>query len=122
MAFSDKQLSEIKKFFKDAHDKREKKQAEAKEVLAIKITMEEPAPDGTFEIMFMTRDEANEWQKNRITDGSWATSQDIIEEISFAEGVTLARRQGCSGGFHALKQAKRFQEFNPAVQALNLDI
>jgi hypothetical protein len=122
MAFTQDRWDKVSKFFKEKADERKAAYAAAPEVLALKITYEEPAPDGTFEILFMTRDEVQDYKKQQITGGHWATSRDVIEEVSFAEGVALARRDDCCGGFYALKDARRFQAINPVVQALALDI
>jgi len=34
--------------------------------------------------------------------------------------VALAQRNDCCGGYYALKEARRFQNINPYVQALKL--
>lgn len=122
MTFTPEQEAALQKALKEIFAERARKHAEATEVLALKITLEEPAFDGTFEILFMTREEADEWHKRHIREGRWATSQDVIEEVSFAEGVELAKRKDCSGGQHILGVARRFAELNPGVAALNLDI
>ena len=122
MALTPEQLDQIRAHFRQAAAERQARQASATEVLALKITYDEPAPDGTFEILFMTRDEANKFHQDRITSGRWATSADIIEEKSFAEGVALARQGDCCGGSFSLEEARRFQRINPVVRAQSLTI
>lgn len=112
----------IRRVFQEAQAAEEARHAAATEVLALKITMEEPAPDGTFEILFMTRAEADAFHQRRLLEGRWATSKDVIEEVSFAEGVRLARQPDCSGGQHILGVARRFVAINPVVAALDLEI
>ncbi|MCD8562878.1 MAG: hypothetical protein LRY54_02220 [Alphaproteobacteria bacterium] len=122
MAFTKEEHEAIRETITEIFKERTAQQAAAKEVLAIKIIHEKPAFDGTFEILFMTREEADEYHKQRIIDGQWATSKDIIEEVSFAEGVELAKQPDCIGGACILREARRFQKINPVVQAMGLDI
>ncbi len=109
------QHAKIAAHFAEQAKQREAEHAAAPEVVAIKITYKEPAPDGTFEILFMTRAEVNEY-KARPSAGAFGP----FEEISFAEGVALAQRNDCCGGYYALNEARRFQKINPYVQALKL--
>ena len=122
MALTQEQLEQIREHFRQKAAEKQARQAAAAEVLALKITYEEAAPDGTFEILFMTREEADKFHHDRITSGRWATSADIIEEVSFAEGVALARRDDCCGGSYSLEEARRFQKINPVVRGLSLTI
>lgn len=109
------QHAKIAAHFAEQAKQREAEHAAAPEVVAIKITYKEPAPDGTFEILFMTRAEADDYKT-----GKSAGVFGPFEEISFAEGVALAQRNDCCGGYYALKEARRFQKINPYVQALKL--
>lgn len=130
MTTPDRYRSIIKDLFRQISELREEIRAAATEVLALKITYGPPdpndelylRPEGKFEIMFMSRKEADIWHKGRITSGLWANSMDVTEEVSFAEGVELARHPDCHLGHHALIHARRFAEINPVVAALNLDI
>ena len=122
MALTQEQMDQIRAHFRQKAAERQERQAAATEVLALKITYDEAAPDGTFEILFMTREEANKFHQDRITSGRWATSADVIEEVSFAEGVALARQADCCGGSFSLEEARRFQKINPVVRALTLTI
>ena len=107
------QMSVVKKVFAAAHAKRDAADAAAPEIIAIKVTYAKPQPDGTFEILFMRRAEAD----------AYKNPHDSFETISFEKGVTLARQTDCCGGLHALhSQARRFQRLNPSVQKLNLDL
>lgn len=109
------QHAKIAAHFAEQAKQREAEHAAAPEVVAIKITYKEPAPDGTFEILFMTRAEANEY-KARPSAGAFGP----FEEISFAEGVALAQRNDCCGGSFSLQDARRFHQINPFVQSLKL--
>lgn len=122
MALTQEQMDKIREHFRQMAAEKQARHAAATEVLALKITYEEPAPDGTFEILFMTRDEATKFHQDRITSGRWATSGDVIEEKSFAEGVALARQPDCCGGLYSLEEARRFQKINPVIRAQSLTI
>ena len=122
MALTQEQMDRIREHFRQKAAERQARHAAADEVLALKITYEEPAPDGTFEILFMTREEAVKFHQDRLTSGRWATSRDVIEEKTFAEGVALARRPDCCGGSYSLEEARRFQKINPVIKGLSLTI
>lgn len=109
------QHAKIAAHFAEQAKQREAEHAAAPEVIAIRITYKEPAPDGTFEILFMTRAEADHYKTDKSSEAFGS-----FEEISFAEGVALAQRNDCCGGYYALKEARRFQKINPYVQALKL--
>lgn len=112
-AFSQKQLAGIRASFAASQRIRDAADAAAPEVMAIKITYDTPAPDGTFEILFMRREKADQFE----------TCSGTHEIISFSEGVNLARQPDCCGGQHALhEQARRFQRLNPFVQKLGLKL
>ncbi len=107
------QLASISRYFEELARQRDAEDAAAPVVSAIKVTYDNPAPDGTFEILFMSRDDALKFESHFGT----------AELLSFEEGVELARRPDCCGGQHALHvQAARFQRLNPFVQALNLNL
>lgn len=122
MALRNQELGKISKIFQDAHRECEAKRAAATQVVALKITYEEPGPDGSFEILFMTWEEADEYRKHWVSEGRWATSKDVIEEASFEEGVRLCKDKDCIAGEYPLQEARRFQELNSVVKALDLDI
>ncbi|MCD8498379.1 MAG: hypothetical protein LRZ85_10150 [Alphaproteobacteria bacterium] len=122
MSLSEEQKKNLSDLFARKRREKEAEHAASTEVLALKITYEDPAPDGTFEILFMTREEANKWQNDQIISGRWATSKDVTEEVSFTDGVRLAKQPDCCGGLYALKDARKFQQINPVVQALGLEI
>lgn len=117
MALTKTQLRKIHKVCAQLAAERTAKQAAATDVLAIKVTLEQPQHDGTFEILFMTREEADAY-KTRGGSGSIGSS----EEISFSEGIALAKRDDCSGGPYSLTEAQRFQRINPVVRAMKLAI
>ncbi len=105
-----KQLTSIYRHMAAKRKEQDALDAAAPLVVAIKVTLDRPQPDGAYEILFMRDVEADKFQ----------TSFGKAEVIPFANGVTLARRSDCSGGFHALKDARRFQGVNAYVQGLKL--
>lgn len=107
-SFSQKQITQIHRSIAAHHKKREALDAAATEVAAIKVTYDTPAPDGTFEILFMRGAQAD----------NYTTNSGKFEKISFEDGVKLAALPDCCGGQHALKEARRFQQINPHVQKL----
>lgn len=109
------QHEKIAAHFAEQARQREAEHAAAPEVVAIKVTYNEPAPDGTFEILFMTRAEADAYKT-----GKSAGVFGPFEEISFAEGVALSRRDDCCGGSYSLQDARHFHQINPYVQSLKL--
>lgn len=115
MGFSEAQKLQIRATFEKAHKEREEKYRTA-EILAIKCTYNALSPDATFEILFMTREEANDYRNSN------AGLLGKLEEITFAQGVALAKQDDCSGGVCSLRLARRFQQLNPAIQALNLGL
>ncbi len=87
------------------------KWSKAAEICAVHIDMtHDPAPDGTFEILFLTPKEAQSWVDR---DPIYNT------KISFISGVTLARHPDCSGGSFMLNEAKVIVAVNDDARAQN---
>ena len=98
----------------EAQEKRLRdKWSKASDVCALHYDMSlNPAPDGTFEILFVTPEEAKKALKAGSSYGS-------VHQISFAAGVALARQSDCSGGIFELESAKIIAEVNEEARRQN---
>lgn len=89
------------------------KWSKATEIWALHYDMtHDPAPDGTFEIMFVTPEEAEKALKRGSPYGT-------VSKISFAAGVALARQPDCCGGTYSLKEATVIATINAEAQRQN---
>ena len=105
-----KQLTSLYRHMAAKRKEQDNEDAQASLVVAVRVIYDRPQPDGTYEILFMRNTAADKFQ----------TPSGKSDIIPFAEGVILARQPGCSGGFHALNDARRFQRLNAYVQSLKL--
>ncbi len=88
----------------EAQEKRLRaKWSKAADICAMHFQYHTPAPDGTFEILFMTGAEADQ----RLKKGDSMTT---MTKISFAAGLELAARPDCSGGSSVLKEVPIIRE------------
>ncbi|MCD8562879.1 MAG: hypothetical protein LRY54_02225 [Alphaproteobacteria bacterium] len=111
-------LGHLAQLFRQNDTERHAQEAAATEVLALKITYKESALDESkYEILFMTREQADNFYTDRIL-----ARGDTIKEVSFADGIKLAKDKYCCGSSYALNDARRLQGINPVVQAMGLDI
>ena len=91
------------------------KWSKAGDIVAIHIHYAEPAPDGTYEILFAFNHEAKKLTKTVQSPG------DTIDIISFESGVLLAKQDECSGGTHSIEEAKIIASVNPSIKPLDID-
>lgn len=98
----------------EAQEKRlREKWSSAADICALHYDMSHsPAPDGSFEILFVTPEEA----EKALKVGS---SIAYISKISFAAGVALARQSDCCGGSFELDAAKIIAQVNPEARRQN---
>lgn len=80
--------------------------------VALKFTMAEPAPDGNFEILFVSRADSTKKQ-------SYAGECDTVEILSFADGMRLAQHKECSGGLYIFQMGQKLIALNPALRDQN---
>ncbi|MFN3701453.1 MAG: hypothetical protein ACK4VI_08025 [Alphaproteobacteria bacterium] len=81
-------------------------------IRTLHIQYNDPAPDGDFEILFVTDSELIKRRDMYSHDGT-------LTEISFAAGVALAREENCCGGSHTLQEAKTIASIHPEAIAQN---
>ena len=87
------------------------KWSKANEICAIHVQypLNDPAPDGSFEILFVTETEADKMLQRGSSLGR-------LDKISFEMGVALAQTEDCCGGSHALEDAKAALKYNPVFE------
>ncbi len=78
--------------------------------IAVKFTLNDPAPDGDIEILFVAQAKLNEFLDRHMT------SKDKLELLSFAEGMRIAQLPNCSGGPYIYKQGLKLMDINPALR------
>lgn len=98
----------------EAQEKRlREKWSKASGIYALHYDMtNDPAPDGTFEILFVTPEEAEKAIKA-------TPNSPYISKISFAAGVALARQPDCCGGQIELKDAHIIVQVNAEARRQN---
>jgi hypothetical protein len=90
----------------------QQKWSAATAIRTLHIQYNDPAPDGDFEILFVTDSELRKHQDMYSRDAK-------LTEISFAAGVALAREENCCGGTHILQEAKIIAAIHPEAIAQN---
>jgi len=79
------------------------KWTKAASIHALHIQLSDPAPDGDFEILFVSGEELDKI-KTRLAQ------YDRVDEISFAAGVALAKEPNCCGGEFMIDEARIIAE------------
>lgn len=116
MSAHDKLIKAMQDWIIDEPRRLKEKWSKATEVYALHIHYADPAPDGDFEILFVTGAEADKKKKRFETNG------DRIDVISFANGMALAQEENCCGGSHSLEEAKAIIAANPALAPDGIDL
>lgn len=97
----------------EAQEKRlREKWAAATKIHTLHIQLSSPAPDGDFEILFVTDKEVENRKK-------LFSKSDRVDEISFAAGVALAKTKDCCGGAYTIEEARIIAQVHNDARADN---